>query len=287
MIGCGYLGARAARLWTELGHHVCALTRSVERAEVWRQDGWEPVVGDVTQPTTLAELPSVDTCMYAVGFDRTAAVSKREVYVNGLRHVLDALRGKCPRLIYISSSSVYGQDDGDFVDADSICQPASESGQICLDAEHLIEERADQFNAGACVVRLTGIYGPNRLLTRVDQLQSGVPLPGRADAWLNLIHVDDAAQTAVMLAGQTSVDTLFERYLLTDERPIERADFYGHLATLTGAPAPTFDLGRPTRSGNLGLGKRCCARKIREQFKLQLRFPTIETGLPDALARTS
>ncbi len=286
VFGCGYLGERVATLWRGLGHEVAAITRSAERAAAWERRGWHTVVGNVTDPQTLAHLPEVDVCLHAIGFDRQAAPSKREVSVDGLRHVLEALRERCPRLLHISSSSVYGQDEGEWVDADSICQPHTESGQICLAAENLLEERADQFSLGAVVIRLSGIYGPQRLLTRIDQLRTGVPLGGRGDAWLNLIHVDDAAQAVVRIAQATSAHPVFNRYLLSDQQPVQRQQFYGTLAQLVGGPAPQFDAEIPTRTGNTGIGKRCCSLKVRNEFQLTLNFPTYETGLPDASHRS-
>ncbi len=142
IVGCGYLGLRAAQMWDEQGAEIVAVTRSPVRAAEWSSRGWEPVVGDITQPETLANIKPIDFCLYAVGYDRHTEHSKRAVYIDGLRFTLQQLRRKTPRLLYISSSSVYGQDDGTWVDETSPCEPRTESGQICLEAEHLLETAA-------------------------------------------------------------------------------------------------------------------------------------------------
>ena len=289
IVGCGYLGLRAAQLWDEQGAEIVAVTRSPARAAEWSSRGWEPVVGDITQPETLAEIKPVDFCLYAVGYDRHAEHSKREVYIDGLRFSLQQLRHKTPRLLYISSASVYGQDDGSWVDETSPCEPRTESGQICLEAEHLVEAAASP-ELGVMVLRLSGIYGPQRLLTRLEQLQTGAPLGGQPEAWLNLIHVDDAAAAAVQLARDWNVygpAGPFRRYLLSDKLPVQRSTFYGNLASLVGAPAPQFDPQLPTRSGTTVSGKRCNSQKIRRDFAISYRFPTIQSGLPDAVHRTT
>src|SRR5262249_34258449 len=111
IVGCGYLGQRVAALWREQGKRVSALTRS--RTGELRALGIEPIVGDVLRPQTLTALPSAEMVLYAVGFDRTAGASFRDVYVRGLGNVLAALPGQLRRFLYVSSTSVYGHNAGE------------------------------------------------------------------------------------------------------------------------------------------------------------------------------
>jgi nucleoside-diphosphate-sugar epimerase len=134
IIGCGYLGRRVARRWIAHGDTVFALTRSTGRARDLLSSGIEPVIGDVTDPATLGALPEADTLLYAVGLDRTSGKSQREVYVGGLENVLAMVAGKIRRFLYISSTSVYGQNAGEWVDEDSGCLPGSENGSVCLES---------------------------------------------------------------------------------------------------------------------------------------------------------
>ena len=90
--GCGYLGMRVARKWLADGHQVAALTRSHERAGHFAEIGLTPIIGDITEPKSLRDVPAATTILFAVGFDRQAGPSIEEVYVNGLATFLDAIR---------------------------------------------------------------------------------------------------------------------------------------------------------------------------------------------------
>jgi nucleoside-diphosphate-sugar epimerase len=285
IVGCGYVGARVATRLRESGHEVFAVTRSPERADDFASRGWTPIIADVMNPAAIAAAPPMDAMLHAVGFDRSAGVPKRDVYVNGLLNVLNAVAGRCPRLVTISSSSVYGQCDGEVVDESSPTEPTTESGQICLDAERAFWEWRNSQPTGvsAMILRLAGIYGPGRMLARAETLKSGVPMSGRGDAWLNLIHGDDAATlaTEAMFQGHDRAT-----YLGVDREPVRRSEFYGHLARLLDAPEPTFTgvVEAGGRGSESGINKRCTNPVTREQLGQQLRFPTYREGLADAVA---
>ena len=285
IVGCGYLGRRVAARWLEAGDEVFALTRSEDNAATLRQRGILPVVGDVTSAASLAPLPECDTVLHAVGYDRSAAASKRQVYVDGLASVLNRMAGRCGQFIHVSSTSVYGQQAGELVDEDSPCEPTHESGEICLEAERLVLDRfsGEDTPTSGNVLRLSGIYGPARLLSRIEALRTGQPLPGPENAWLNLIHVDDAADVVVACADHGQPGDL---YLVSDDQPVRRGDYYRLLAELVDAPEPTFDaeaVARHTR----GIGKRCVNRKLREELGVTLRYPDITVGLAHAVAEST
>jgi|SRR5262245_28421480 len=319
IIGCGYLGRRVAGRWIAQGNSVFALTRSTKRAEEFRASGIEPIVGDVTDSASLAELPVVETALYAVGLDRNSEKSMREVYVGGLEKVLNHIAGKVGRFLYVSSTSVYGQNSGEWVDESSECHPESENGRVCLEAEQLLRRRIPE----ADILRLAGIYGPGRLVARVAALRSGLMLDGNPDAWLNLIHVDDAV--AAILACERHGKP-GATYVVCDDQPHPRLEYYSLLATLIGAPPPTSLLPPLARGGQGGsrqsptesqtipavhaisasregqegageavaaasnpespttnLNKRCSNRRLRDELQVTLRFPNIHIGLPMAL----
>jgi nucleoside-diphosphate-sugar epimerase len=285
VIGCGYLGRRVADIWRREGRSVLVLTRSLLKGEELRQAGFAPRVGDVCDPDCFPlDFPSVDRVLFAVGFDRASGKTQEEVFVGGLRNVLQRLGAKCRRFIYISSTSVFGQDDGSWVDESSACRPLRPGGICCLAAETLLREFFPAPPQDAVVVRLAGIYGPGRLLSRIDDLKGGASLPGRPDAWLNLIHVDDAAQAVVAVAAAERPGPV---YLVSDDRPVQRAEYYGRLAALVGAPPPRFDPALSRARGSGDLNKRCSNRRMREDLRVALRFPTIAQGLPAALSATS
>lgn len=278
IIGCGYLGMRIAQAWQQQGHRVFALTRS--RAETFRALGWEPLVGDITQPGTLPPWPEAATILYAVGMDRSSGRSFREVYVDGLRQVLTTLPRE-GRLIYVSSTSVYGQCHGELVDENSPTEPIEESGQIILEAEHLLRT----LRPSAILLRFAGIYGPDRVLRR-SALLAGQPLIGDADKWLNLIHVDDGVQAVLLAETRAAAGEL---YIVSDNHPVRRRDFYTEAARLLGAPPARFEPlppGAPPPPMERG-NRRLNASKIRLQLGFTPQFPTYVEGLAHAIATSS
>lgn len=289
VIGCGYLGKRVAQQWKEQGDEVFALTRSEVTAAQFSEEGLHPIFGDVMLPETLVFPDNIDTCLYAIGLDRSAGFSQRQVYVEGLQHVLNADSFHPKRLIYISSTSVYGQEDGEEIDETSPTEPARENGQVCLDAENMIRnqavsrlsesakpdatvERNEKSAIPWNILRLSGIYGPDRLLARKEKLITREPLSGNPDSWLNLIHVEDAVQAVMRCEARPEVTN--ETFLISDDRPILRKEYYSLLAEQFGAPEPIFN------GGTTGLGKRCRNQKARELLGFEPKYASISEGLP-------
>ncbi|QDV52340.1 SDR family oxidoreductase [Gimesia fumaroli] len=300
IIGCGYVGLPVAQKWLEQGHSVSALTRSEAHASEFKQRGITPLMGDITQPDSLKGLPESETVLYAVGFDRSAEKSRREIYVEGLNNVLTEIKQRTEKMIYLSSTSVYGQSTGEWVDETSVCEPERENGQICLAAEQLFEQHgltpngAQRETATAVILRLAGIYGPGRLLARMQQIKAGEPLTGRPDAWLNLVHLADIVNT--ILKCDTDIH-LESHYLVSDSQPITRQEYYETLARLLKAPHPQFAGDSPGQSAlkslrmhsterAAGLNKRCSNLRLRETLGVELVYPTIQEGLPQAIENT-
>lgn len=266
--------------WLSLGQRVSALTRSEEHAAEFRSQGLEPIIGDVTNIESLSQLPEAETVLYAVGFDRESGQSQRDIYVDGLENVLKQIASRFGRLIAISSTSVYGQSAAEWVDESSPTQPVPLNGKICLEAERMVwkysTHRETRCSSTTNVLRLAGIYGPGRLLRRLDEVKSGKPIAGNPDAWLNLIHVDDAVRAILACEKQGPPG---ETYLVCDDKPITRREYYQALAELVFAEAPKFTRNDDSQS----LNKRCSNRKLHEELKVELRFPTIREGLPNAI----
>lgn len=276
IFGCGFLGRRVAARWAERGDRVAVLTRSAHRAETLRTKGYAAIVADVTEPETLAGLPRADTVLYAIGYDRAAGRSRRQVYVEGLAAALDALPPGIERFIYISSTGVYGQSDGSLVDESSPCLPTREGGQVCLEAEWLLADH--RLGKRAVVLRMAGLYGPGRI-PRLADVTAAKTLNVEPEASLNLIHVDDAA-LAVLAAERCELPRLFN---VSDGQPVRRRAFYEHLARLIDAPPPVFapaeskapEASRQIRGGN----KRVSNARMREELSIELEHPSYREGL--------
>lgn len=278
IIGCGYVGKRFAEEALSRGWEVCALTRSDERAAQFFEKGITPVVGNVLDANSLNDLQAADLCLYAVGYDRSASDDKRDVYITGLENVLAAIHENIPRLIYVSSTSVYGESNGSWVNEKTDPNPANDSGKICLAAEEVVRKYypTDSNEKLGTIIRLSGIYGPDRLIGRKEQLREGQPIPGNPQGWLNLIHVDDILQALFKIADSAVSAPL---YLLSDTQPNRRIEFYSELAKHLGTPPPVMN-DAPTEN----LGKRCDSALIRSEFGLELLRPTIREGIPASIS---
>jgi nucleoside-diphosphate-sugar epimerase len=271
IIGCGYLGRRVAAQWRLAGHAVTALTRSPENSQTLQALGIEPILGNVLEPASLRPLPSADFVLYAVGHDKRAAPSKREVYIDGLGNVLRELAPRATRCLYVSSTSVYGQNAGEWVHETSPCHPVTQDGQICLEAEEIARSK------GAIVLRFSGLYGPGRLLRRIEAVRSGQPITGNPDGYLNLIHVDDGARVVSALAHHNNPAAT---YLVTDDKPILRRTYYERLAELVGGPPPTYET---NVAHSTAFNKRCSNARLHAELGDILRFPTFDVGLAEAI----
>jgi nucleoside-diphosphate-sugar epimerase len=281
IFGCGYLGQRlAARLGRD-GGRVYGTVRSPARAEEIAGIGIEPVVADVLRPGTLDDLPAADRVFYAVGFDRSAGAAMRAVYVDGLQNVLDRLPTSVRRFVYASSTGVYGQTGGEWVDEESPTEPQHESGRIVLEAEGRVRAWADRREASAVVLRFAGLYGPDRIVRRT-MLERAEPIPGDPEKFLNLVHIDDAARAAAAALDADAHDRI---YLVADDRPVTRREYYSLAATIIGAPEPRFEPPRPgsPESARDATNKRVANRWMKSALGVVLRYPDITTGLVDAL----
>jgi nucleoside-diphosphate-sugar epimerase len=262
IVGCGYLGLRIAELWRNQGEQVFATTRKPARAEELARLGLQPVVCDVLDPTTLERLPAADSVIYCVANDRSANVSMRRLYVDGVRHVLDVIPSST-RFVYISSTSVYGQTGGEKVTEESTTSPIEESGQVVLEAEQTVRRRRPD----AIILRFAGIYGPGRLL-RAAALLAGEPLAADPDGWLNLIHVEDGARIAVAAEARGEPGTI---YNVSDGRRVRRREFFTCLAKSIGAPEPRF--APPTRSAREN-NRRISNARMTSRLGVELLHPS-------------
>lgn len=285
IIGCGYLGQRLGARLVRDGGRVHGTVRSQGRAEEIAALGIEPVIADVLRPETLTALPAAERVCYAVGFDRAAGASMREVSVEGLRNVLNRLPPSARRLVHASSTGVYGQTGGEWVDEESPTAPEHESGRVVLEAEGVVRARAGSGrDASAVILRFAGLYGPGRVVRRA-MLERGEPIPGDPAKFLNLVQIDDAALAAAAALDAAAPAPI---YLVADDRPVTRREYYATAARMLGAPEPRFEPPRPgsVAAARDATNKRADNRRIKAELGIVLRYPDITTGLAAALGLT-
>ena len=279
IIGCGYLGLRVAKIWKEQGHCVNALTRKPERAANFAEQGITGIVGDVTQPDSLNELPAAEIVLVAVGMDRSMYSDIEMVYVGGLQNVLTKLPNSPKHLVYVSSTGVYGDFGGDWVDEESTTQPLRPGGEACLKAEQLI--RDSELGGQATVLRFAGIYGPDRVPTK-QRVEAGDWKKLSSAGFLNLIHVDDGARIVDQVSKTQPAG---ETYLVGDGSPVLRRDYYSYIAECLGLEEiPWSETEVDPKAARSGSNKRISNKKLVEQFNVRFDFPDYRAGLKQAMS---
>ena len=229
--GCGDVGSRLA---TQLlaGHwQVYGLRRNVSRLPA----GVVGVAGDLFSAQCPADWPTtpLDYLVYSAAATDHDEAGYRAAYVEGLQHVLGWLKqhGQQPkRILFVSSSSVYGQQDGEWVDETSPTVAGGYSGRLMLEAEQVARDSG----IPASIVRLTGIYGPGRewLLT---QVRRGYRVAIDPPLYANRIHVDDAAGLlAFLLEADRREVALDDAYIGVDDAPAPMAEVVGWLREYLG-----------------------------------------------------
>jgi nucleoside-diphosphate-sugar epimerase len=175
----------------------------------------------------------------------------------------------------VSTTGVHAQADGSAVGEESAAEPLEERSRMIRSAEERLLDLARRGEAPALVLRLGGLYGPGR--SPIEWLRRPAMreriLGGGREAWMNWVRVEDAA-LALALAVESGQPG--EVYLITDDEPVRRGDFYRLAAERGGLPAPDL----PSRPDDLG--KRCSNRKARAELGFAPRFPTYREGLSGA-----
>jgi nucleoside-diphosphate-sugar epimerase len=283
IFGCGYLGLRVARLWLALGEEVYAVTRSAERAAQLASEGIRPLVGNLVREPKLPLPARLSTVLFAVGFDRQPGAAIHEVYVGGLANAISSLPRPMDRFVYISSTGVYGQTDGEEVDEDSVCQPVRDGGRACLAGEELLA--ASHLGKQAVILRLAGLYGPGRI-PRSGDLKAGRPIDAPSGGWLNLIHVEDAARIVLLTEARASPP---RTYVISDGHPVQRADYFAELSRLLDAPPPRFVDPPPASAARqrAASDKRVNPRRMFAKLQPRLLYPSYRAGLAAIVADES
>ena len=279
VFGYGYLGHRVAKRWRDAGLRPYVITRSEERACGIRQSGLHAIVADIMEPQSIRNLPPAKTVLYAVGYDRRGSHSRHEVTINGLMHVLNALPETVERFLYISSTGVYGQANGETVDEKSPCLPQREGGRICLAAERRLATHA--MGQRSVILRMAGIYGPGRI-PYLDLLRRGEPLAVATEGHLNLIHVEDAVQAVMAAERQIQTPAVV---CVSDGVPVLRGQYYLEIARQMGISPPSFV--PPTADHPTGQratsDKRICNERLKSELEVSLLFPSFRQGIADAI----
>jgi len=236
--GAGDVGGRLAALRLACGDDVIALRRRDADAV----PGLRRLRADLGTGEGLAKLPrQVQALVFCAAPDQRDEPAYRTLYLDGLRRLLDACDAK--RVVFVSSTAVFGQEAGEWVDEDSAAEPAAFNGRVLLEAEQALS-----LHPAGIALRLSGLYGPGRdwMLRRA---RAGEPGSAR---WTNRIHVEDAASA---LSHLLDLPTPQRLYLGNDDLPVSEHEVLAWVREREGlaavAPAGGAIAGRRVRNARL------------------------------------
>lgn len=270
--GCGYVGVALGERLVAEGHEVWGLRRDCSGLPA----SIRPIAADLGNASQLEALPpDIDFLVYAASAGESSEAAYRRAYVTGLGNVLAGLRGGRPRRVFFTSSTaVYGQVDGSWVDEESETSPLHFTGAVTLEAERLLRESS----LPATVVRCAGIYGPgrHRLIEAVRQGTAAM-----THRFTNRIHRDDLAGA---IAHLIRVNSELGVVIASDDEPASQSEVIRFLAQRLGVPEPPASVTAndgPARGGH----KRCRNARLKATG-YRLSYPTYREGYTALLAAT-
>ncbi|CAI8262919.1 MAG: Uncharacterised protein [Opitutia bacterium UBA7350] len=286
--GCGYIGTALAEHLLQKRVKVGALTRNrMQAARLIKLGLSEVLVDDLDSDQWHERLRNsykmVVNCVSSAG---GGLVGYQKSYLEGQRSLLKWACGAQPDVIcYTSSTSVYPQNTGDWVDETATTEPMTERSSILLQAEQLLlQDKA--FMGKKYVVRLGGIYGPGRhyLIDRIKGEEA--VLPGGGEHHMNLVHQEDAVRgiIAVLEASLVNKSDIFN---LCDAEPSTQGEIANWIASRLQLPCPKFDpmkkSPRMQRSNGSTPDRKISSKKITNLTKYLPKYPSYKTGYLELL----
>ena len=278
IIGCGDVAVRAvARLLPAF--HIYALTHTPERAQSLRVLGITPIVGDLDHPQQLVKLAGLAHCvMHFAPPQSTGEIDQR---THNLLTALDKSEILPQRLVYISTTGVYGHCEGSWVDETHRTQPATPRAKRRLSAENQLREWGIRRGVTVSILRVPGIYAQNRL--PLQRLKNGTPtLVAAEDSYTNHIHAEDLARMAAAAIYRGKPGRV---YNAADDSDIKMGDWFDLLATRHNLPRPK----RITRAeaqtqmpenllSFLNESRRVSNKRVKRELRVKLEFPDVDAG---------
>ena len=281
IIGCGYSGERLAQRLH--GQRIFALLRKPEQAQRLAAYGVIPIIGDLDQSRSLRRLPAVDTVFHLAPPPEQGLGDPRST------HLLAALSlpHKRPRrIVYVSTTGVYGNHHGAWLDEHSPIQAQTARAQKRVDAERQLRRYGQRYGVNVSILRVPGIYGPDRL--PLERLRQGQPVvdydPPR---YYNRIHVDDLVTGLLAAARLGRANRV---YVASDGTPGTQPEFYQAVASAAGLPPPEHISAEqaPKRLSPMTLSfleesRRFSNRRFVQELQVKLRYADFRQGVYDSL----
>ena len=279
IIGCGDVGLRLAKVlrgrW-----RIYALTHSQDRYSTLRAQGVMPVSGDLDRPETLQRIAGL--AQDVVHLAPPPGAGARDTRTLNLIRAL-AKGGSLPqRLVYISTSGVYGDCGGDVVDETRRARPSSDRARRRLDAELQLRGWGAENGVQVSILRVPGIYSAGRL--PIARLKAGVPaLAPERDPYTNHIHADDLARTvlAALTRGRGG-----RAYNASDDCWMRMGEYFDMVAEQFNLPRPprvSWESAQTQLPENLlsymRESRRLANGRLKKELRVRLRYPSAQQGV--------
>ncbi len=281
-------GDVARRILSRLArrYRVYALLRDASRAAVWRGAGAVPVLADLDDRASLQRLAGLADCVMHLAPPPAAGQGDRRT-----RNLLAALgKGKSlpRRLIYVSTTGVYGDCGGTAIDETRRLNPESARAGRRVAAENSLRAWGRRTGVAVSILRAPGIYAADRL--PLERLQKGLPaLVDRDDVYTNHIHADDLAAACIAALRRGGSNRV---YNVVDDSDLKMADYFDRVADAFALPRPPrltrAEAGQrlsPLQMSFMRESRRIGNRRLKEELELRLAYPTVDAGIAEAVAR--
>ena len=281
IVGCGDVGMRVVKLlrgrWRLL-----ALTTDIERAAAIRAAGAVPIVGDLDRPATLARVAGLaDAVLHLAPPPGEGSTDPRTA------HLLQALarKSRVTRIVYASTTGVYGDAGGARFDETRTPRPATDRARRRADAEARLRWYGQAFGARVSILRIPGIYAADRAGGHPrERLARGTPVLASADdVYTNHIHADDLARACVAALVRGRPQRVVHA---SDDSELKMGDYFDLAADLAGLPRPAriarADAERllpATLLSFMSESRRLVNDRLKKELRVVLRHPTVVTGL--------
>ena len=281
IVGCGDVGLRVVRLlrgrWRLL-----ALTSSTSRTGELREAGAQPLVGNLDEAATLARLAGL--CDAVLHLAPPAAQGHEDLRTARLLQAL-ARKGRVQRIVYGSTSGVYGDCAGERFDETRAVSPATDRALRRVDAEARLRWYGRAFGARVTLLRIPGIYAGDRPGGHPrERLARGTAVLAEADdVYTNHIHADDLARACVAALHRGLPQRVVHA---SDDTELKMGDYFDLAADLCGLPRPPritrVEAGTklpPALLSFMSESRRLSNTRLKNELRLRLRYPTVADGL--------
>jgi nucleoside-diphosphate-sugar epimerase len=279
IVGCGDVGRRVAALLQSSGRSPTCVVRSSESLDALRAAGLDARCIDLDTAACSSTLAGGFTEIYY--FAPPPPGGETDPRMAGFLRLLASTRPP-RRIVYISTSAVYGDCQGAWITEDQPLVPATARGRRRLDAERQLMAWCGESGCEWTLLRVPGIYGPGKL--PLARLHQGLPVLREADApYTNRIHVDDLAAICVAAMSSRRSNTV---YNVSDGHPSNMTDYFFRVADAAGLPRPA-EVSREEAQRVLSPGmlsflndsRRMDNTRLLEELEISLQYPDLDAGL--------